>query len=392
MAAVDSADKQRLGWLGGLTGVAALGAVAAGGAARNIARSRALKIDDPYADVDFTEIYTDEAETVLADDGVALAVRSVYLGDDDPGDGVGRRWSKPTEPEVTVVFVHGFSLRMASWHFQRYQLARRWAGRRIRLVFFDHRGHGNSESAPAETCTIAQIADDTATVIAATAPRGPVVLVGHSMGGMALLGMARRHPQMFGPNGQIAGAALVATAARGLTEAGLGEGLSSPIVDLFRLSVRRIPGLVKAGRGITRAAFEPVLLAASFGPDFYSPNVGRAVEKMIQNTPLPTVVNFLHALEMHDESTALGILAEVPTVVICGDADRMTPLPNSVRMYSELGDDSELIVVERAGHMVQMERPMTVTDAIDELVSRSRINRGHPRGWRKLMSRRSVVQ
>lgn len=387
---MDRAERERIGWLAGLTGAAALGAVAAGGAARNIARTRALRRDDPYADIDFTEIYNDEAETVLADDGVALAVRSVYLGDDDPEE-PGRRWSRSTTgPDLTVVFVHGFSLRMASWHFQRFALARRWAGRRIRLVFFDHRGHGRSEPAPADTCTIAQIADDTATVVRAMAPRGPVVLVGHSMGGMAVLGMARRHPEMFGAGGRVAGVALVATAARGLTETGLGEGLGSPIIDIFRMSVRRLPGLVKAGRGITRQAFEPVLVAASFGPDFYSPHAGRAVEKMIQNTPLETVVNFLQALENHDESTALGVLAEVPTVVVCGDADRLTPLPNSVRMFAELGDDSDLVVVEGAGHMVQMERPEVVSDAIDALVGRARVSRGHPRGWRKLVGRGST--
>ncbi|NED70343.1 alpha/beta hydrolase, partial [Streptomyces sp. SID10244] len=91
------------------------------------------------------------------------------------------------------------------------------------------------------------------------------------------------------------------------TEAGLGEGLSNPLLDAFRLSVRHVPALVRAGRGITRQVLEPVLVAASFGPDFYSPNAGRAVEKMIQNTPIETIVNFLHALEDHDESMALPV-------------------------------------------------------------------------------------
>ena len=87
---------------------------------------------------------------------------------------------------------------------------------------------------------------------------------------------------------------------------------------------------------------------------------------------------------------ALGILAQVPTIVVCGDADRLTPLQNSVRMYSELGDDSDLVVVAKAGHMVQMEQPEIVSDAIDDVVSRSRVSRGHPRRWRKLMSRGSA--
>ncbi|RPA12278.1 alpha/beta fold hydrolase [Gordonia sp. OPL2] len=366
---------ERIGWLAGVTGVAGLGAVAAGGVARNVARRRVRGRADPFADIDFTSIYDDPATTVTTDDGLGLAVRSVITGP----EGV--------EPELTVVFVHGFSLRMASWHFQRYLLAEQWSGRSIRMVFFDHRGHGRSDPAPSHTCTIGQLADDTGAVIRAMAPSGPVVLVGHSMGGMALMGLARRDPALFGSDGRVTGVALVATASRGLTEAGLGEGLTNPLLDAFRLSVRHVPALVRAGRGVTRAALEPVLVAASFGSDFYSPVAGRAVEKMIQNTRIETIVDFLHALEDHDESTALPVLAQVPSVVVCGNEDRLTPLQRSMRMYGELGEDSELVVVEGAGHMVPMEEPEIVTAAIADLVDRARAAVPQPRRrwWKKMV-------
>ncbi|GAC69900.1 alpha/beta fold hydrolase [Gordonia soli] len=372
-------NPDRIGWLAGVAGVAALGAVAAGGVARNVTRRRTVDRVDPHDGVDFAAIY-DEApvdltvgptasSTVTADDGVSLAARTVTLGDGD----------ESTTPEFTVVFVHGFSLRMASWHFQRFALARLWAGRNIRMVFFDHRGHGASDPAPDDTATITQLADDTAAVLRALAPSGPVVLVSHSMGGMAVMALARRHPALFSPAGQVAGVALIATASRGITETGLGEGLRNPVVDVFRLSVRRAPALVQAGRGITRRALEPVLVAASFGSDFFSPTTARAVESMIQGTSLDTLVNFLHALEMHDESLALPILAQVPTVVVGATADRLTPFENSVRMFSELGPDSRLVKVDGAGHMVQMEQPDIVTDAIADLVSRARAARPQPR-------------
>ncbi|MCR5978782.1 alpha/beta fold hydrolase [Gordonia jinghuaiqii] len=360
-------ESERVGLLAGVAGVAALGAMAALGAARNIARNRVVGTADPHADADLTALYGERATTVTTDDGLELAVRIVDLGTASEETA-----PEATAPDLTVVFVHGFSLRLASWHFQREQLAEEWADRNHRLVFYDHRGHGDSDPAPTETCTIAQLADDAAAVIRAVAPVGPVVLVGHSMGGMALMGLARRHPALFSAHGPVSGVGLVATASRGLTEAGLGEGLSNPVIDAFRMTVRRVPRLVQAGRGLTRQALEPVLVAASFGPTFYSPALGRAVEKMIQNTPIETIVNFLHALETHDESTALPVLAQVPTTVVCGDRDRLTPLPNSVRMYSQLGRDSRLVVVKGAGHMVQMEEPRLVTDAIVDLVDRAR--------------------
>lgn len=355
---------ERVGVAAGVAGVAALGGLVVAGTTRTAAsRRHRARGEDSYAGIDFTTIYDDPATTVRTGDGLELAVRTVDLGG----------LAADETPEFTVVFVHGFSLRMASWHFQRYALAHLWADRRIRLVFYDNRGHGRSDAAPAETCTIAVLGDDLATVVESVAPRGPVVLVGHSMGGMSLMAMAGRHPHHFGPDGRVAGAALVATAASGLTEAGIGRGLRNPLLDAFAVSARHTPRVIEAGRDMTRLVLEPLLVAASFGPGFRSVAAGRAVEKMIQNTPIATVVNFLNALERHDETLALPILAQVPTVVVCGDADKMTPLPNSLRMYGELGDDTRIEVVEGAGHMVQMESPDRVTEAIVALVERARV-------------------
>ncbi|MCB1296471.1 MAG: alpha/beta hydrolase [Gordonia sp.] len=387
-AAQTSEPKERSVLLAGVPHLGTLGKQAAGGVAKRVTRREKATGPDPYADEDFKAIYDDQASSVVTDDGLALAVRTVDLWDSDVD----------AEPEVTVLFVHGFTLRMASWHFQRFQLAERWAGRRIRMVFFDHRGHGKSDRAPAETCTIAQLADDTAAVIRTITPgtitrrrwppksstTGTVVLVGHSMGGMSLMALARRHSYLFGPDGIVSGVALVATAPRGITEAGLGQGLRNPVVDAFRASVRRAPRLVQAGRGITRSSLEPVLVAASFGPGFHSRAAGRAVEKIIQNTPLETLVNFLYALEDHDESTAFPVLAQVPSVVVGGSADQLTPLPNSVRMYADLGSESRLVVAQDAGHMVQMERPELVTEAIVDLVERRRVALPPPRRRRWL--------
>ncbi|MGO3325957.1 alpha/beta fold hydrolase [Gordonia sp. (in: high G+C Gram-positive bacteria)] len=368
-------ERARPAWRSGLAQVGTLGKDVAGGAVRR-RRARRTTGTDPHRDIDFTSIYRDEASTVTADDGVALAVRSVTTGPEVDPDG--QSWGRTSTPELTVIFVHGFTLRMASWHFQRYGLAQRWADRRIKMVFYDQRGHGSSDLVARRSSTMAQLGDDLAAVIRTMAPTGPVILVGHSMGGMSIMSLARRHSSLFGHRGRIAGVGLVSTAVRGITETGLGEGLNNPIVDALRLSVRYVPRAVEAGRGFTRRAVEPVLVAASFGPDYYSPAAGRAVEKMIQNTHIGTMVNFLKALESHDESTALPVLAQVPTVVMSGDCDRLTPLPNALRMYGELGADSRLIVGEGCGHMLPIEAPDLVDDGIDALVSRSRLALGRP--------------
>ncbi|MFT3899445.1 MAG: alpha/beta hydrolase [Gordonia sp. (in: high G+C Gram-positive bacteria)] len=336
-------------------GVSTIGGLAASGVTRQVTKARA-GATDPYADLHFDSIYQDEEHTVAADDGVRLAARVVH------GEG---------EPELTVVFVHGYCLRMSSWYFQRTALAQAW-GPKVRLVFYDHRGHGRSDPAPPDSTSMTQLGDDLDAVLRALAPTGPVVIVGHSMGGMTAMALARRHPELFGPNGRVVGVGLVATAARGVSDAGVGEALQNPAVSAFRAIVRRAPWFIQAGRTRARRALEPVLLAASFGPDFYSPTAGRAVERMIRQTPLSTIVHFLQVLEVHDESAALPVLAAVPTVVVCGDDDCMTPFPNSYSMYGALGDNCRLTIIQGAGHMVQMERPDQVDEILDDLLTRVR--------------------
>jgi pimeloyl-ACP methyl ester carboxylesterase len=337
--------------LAGTAGVATLGALAVGAAARSLTRRRPTT--DPNSIEDFGLIYDDRASIVVADDGVPLAVREV-------GSGLA---------PLTVVFVHGFCLRMSTWHFQRRDLAARW-GDDVRMVFFDHRGHGESGQASAGSCTITQMAADLETVLRVVVPNGPVVLVGHSMGGMAIMALASRRPELFGP--KVVGAGFVASAAHGITEAGLGRGLQNPLVDAFRLSVRQAPKAVEAGRGVTRMLMGPVLTAGSFGSTFHSPAVSEFVESVIQSTRIDTVVNFLRALEEHDETSGLSVLSVIPTMVVCGYEDKVTPVSNSVELHNRLGANCDLIGVAECGHMVMMENPEVIDDAIDALVQRVR--------------------
>ncbi len=110
-------------------------------------------------------------------------------------------------------FCHGYTLNQDCWHFQRRDLSDH------RLVFWDQRDHGRSgRSAESSTAASTQLGADLKAVIDATAPGpGPVVLVGHSMGGMTIMALADQYPDLFGT--KVAGAVLIATATRGLEEA-----------------------------------------------------------------------------------------------------------------------------------------------------------------------------
>ncbi|WP_396926354.1 alpha/beta fold hydrolase [Mycolicibacterium sp.] len=340
---------KRAGLLAGVAGLGAVGTVAGLSAAR--AFGHRSYIEDAYRGEDFALLDADRGCVVTTPDGIPLVVREVG----------------PITAPLTVVFAHGFCLRMGSFHFQRAALAERW-GDQVRMVFYDQRGHGQSGAAPVETYTVSQLGQDLETILQVMVPRGPIVLVGHSMGGMTVLSHARQFPKHYGS--RIVGAALISSAAEGLSRSPVGEILQNPALEAVRFAARYAPKLVHRTRGAARAAIRPILRAASYGDEHMSPRVVAFSEEMIHDTPIATLVEFLHALEVHDESAALPVLARIPTLIACGDHDVLTPMVHSEEMADVL-PDSDLLIVGGAGHLVQLERPELINDGLVELVERA---------------------
>ncbi len=174
--------------------------------------------------------------TVAVDDGVALRVEEV---------------GEPSAP-MTVVFVHGFCLHMGSWYFQRQDLP---DCTDARLVFYDQRSHGRSGRSSTGQCTIDQLGRDLTAVLRTVAPTGPVVLVGHSMGGMTIMALARQCPELFAT--RVAGVALISTAAAGLMPAVLRLGAHHPGCSVLRRLGATTPWLLEhaaADRRVRRLA------------------------------------------------------------------------------------------------------------------------------------------
>lgn len=337
------------GWLAGAAGVAAVGSAAGVSLARSLRRR--VSADDPHRDEDFELLDADRSCVVTTPDGVPLAVREVG----------------PENAPLTVVFAHGFCLRMGSFHFQRACLTEHW-GKQVRMVFYDQRGHGQSGEASPDTYTVEQLGQDLESVLAVMAPRGPVVLVGHSMGGMTVLSHARQYPQRY-PT-RIVGAALISSAAEGVARSPLGEILKNPALEAVRFTARYAPKMVHRGRGAARSVIGPILRAASYGDEGVSPSVVAFSERMMHDTPIATLVEFLHALEVHDETAGLETLNKIETLVACGDRDLLTPMEYSQEMADALAK-SELVIVGGAGHLVQLERPEVIDDALVRLVERA---------------------
>ncbi len=322
-----------------------------------------LREDDPLGPASRT---ADRTALVQAEDGVLLSVEEIG----------------PLDAPLTVVFVHGYTLSMASWTYQRRSLAATLAtanGHRpdARLVFYDQRGHGASSRGPAEHSTVEQLARDLATVLEARAPSGPVVLVGHSMGGMTVIGLADVHPELFGP--EVVGVALVSTSSGNLADLDFGlpdflTRVRAAVLPLAAYTMRRRPVFAERTRRLAADVVSAVTRSLSFASADVDPRLGRYVDAMIAGTPVDVIAEFYPALAGLDETGALEPLKRVPVLVLTGDQDRMIPKAHSDTLVEHLGGVAEgrveYVVVPDAGHLVTLERPEEVTAALSRLIRR----------------------
>jgi pimeloyl-ACP methyl ester carboxylesterase len=346
-----------------VAGVVAAG-VAGGVALERRAVGRARSAPDPYVDEPFGSLH-DAGRTVYADDGVPLHLEVVG---ESAGDGA--------DPAVTVVFVHGFTLSMDCWHFQRRDLDD--IGR---CVFYDQRSHGASGRSRREHATIDQLGSDLHSVLQAVVPRGPVVLVGHSMGGMTVLALADRHPELFrspAEGGRIVGVALVGTAAGAFAETifgipGVVGRAIRPVAPGAIRAANRRAHLIEQGRKAGSDVAFLLTRKLSYGGDV-PPSLVEFMERMVAATPVEVMTEFFETFLRHDKLEALKVLDGVPTLILCGDHDMLTPVRNSHLMADAL-PDAELVVVPGSGHMVMLERPSVVNAALRRLVTRAREQR-----------------
>lgn len=291
-----------------------------------------------------------------------IALQHLYASD---GTALAYRQIGPTTAPITIVFSHGFCLTMDAWLPQARHLSV-VLGDTARLVLYDHRGHGHSE-APADhaTYTLDQLGDDLAVIVDTLSPDSPVVLVGHSMGGMAVLSFAAHHPEMLD---RIAGVGLISTAAGRLDACGLGRALGTPAVPLMQYCARHAPGLASQIWSLARNTVAPLLgIPITISPMLHA---NQACCRMISHTPIATIAALLATFRTHDESAALPTLAHLPALVACGGADRITPMQHSLDLVAAL-PNAEFLQAPGAGHMLELERPRLVNDGLLRLVTRA---------------------
>jgi len=335
--------------------IASVAALAAGGmamgielerrvVAKRIRRSSAANLEE------FFSLRSDGPE-VTTPDGVVLHTEV----DEGPTD------------DFTLVFVHGYGLNLDCWHFQR----RHFRGQ-FRQVFYDQRSHGRSSRSEAELCRIPQLADDLYQVLQEVVGDRPVILIGHSMGGMTIMRLAQSRPELFGS--QILGVALFSTSAGEVLNYSPIRGIPGRtfhrVAEPLMAGLNRIPELVAQGRRAGSDLGYVVTRRLAFGPDVPPRYVDFAAE-MLAEIPLEVVADYYPAFGEVDEFRALEILSAVPTVVVGGENDVITPIQHTARII-DLLPKAEASRVENCGHLGMIEKHEIFNDALDRLIERVR--------------------
>lgn len=281
--------------------------------------------------------------TVTVRDGVRLAVR-------DRG---------PIHAEATVVLLHGLCLEQGSWAGQIRDLTQQW-GDRIRIISYDHRGHGSSDTAPTSTYVVEQLAVDLADVLAALDVTGPLTLVGHSMGGMVALAYLGRPPadRPVEPHGVV----LVASAAGRLAEHGVARLLASPATDVLCKLAARVPQ--RAVRLLTRPVRATFALQVG---DNARATLTSLFDTALAAASVTTAVGFLPGLRSYDQYSTLASI-RARTTIVSGGADFVTPPSHSRDMAAAIPGATH-VHIPTAGHMLPHEASHAVTDAISHTIA-----------------------
>jgi 3-oxoadipate enol-lactonase len=249
---------------------------------------------------------------------------------------------------LPLVFVHGFPLSRGAWQKQIEAFRSTW-----RVIAPDLRGFGLSDTQPGST-TMAQYASDVHALLRQLTT-GPVVLIGHSMGGYVALAFARQFPDM------LCGLVLVGTkAGPDTTEGAAGR--------------RATAGKVKAeGVQAVVESMAPRMLAAGN-------HDARMLEQvrglMIRSTPAGVIGALLGMAERPDATATLAQVA-VPTLVITGAEDTLVPPAESETLARAIRG-AQLSLIPHAGHLVAFEQPDEFNRVLREWLSREGV--GSPGG------------
>lgn len=290
--------------------------------------------------------------SVITEDGLHLHV-TIRGRDDAP---------------VSVLLSHCWTAEESDWHYQVTDLMARY-GHEVRIITWDHRGHGRSDRAPESACTIPHLTRDMGLIIDSFAPEGPLVVAGHSVGGMTITAIPEERPDLME---RVVGALFVSTTSGELNKVTLGLPLAAGAVLRDRLPFV----LAQRSRLLSRSRRErfPVIerqIARRFlfGSPARPRDVGHVVDQLIHAWP-ETMSGFFKDMMEHDRIGHLSAFDDVPTTVLVGSRDLLTP-PEHAGKIAQGIRGARLLVAPGAGHYLPFERRALVSTELCLLVDQA---------------------
>lgn len=240
-----------------------------------------------------------------------------------------------------VLFLHGFPHDRTLWDAQLAALAPR-----ARCLAPDLRGFGDSDATG--PFTMDRYADDAACVLDHAGVERAVV-VGLSMGGYVAFALWRRHRHRV--------RALALTSTRAAADDAATREKRHALIELAR----------REGSRAVAAGQLPGALAAATREE--RPELVRAVTELQSRAPVAGIVGALEAMLARPDSTPDLPTIDVPTVVIAGADDALIRVGVARAMHAAI-PGSSLVVLDRAGHLCNLERPAEFGAALDQFLSR----------------------
>jgi pimeloyl-ACP methyl ester carboxylesterase len=267
------------------------------------------------------------------------------------------------EEATPVVLAHGWTENLSLWTYQIQALSELG----LRVVAYDHRGHGESGPATDDDYSIERFGEDLEAVLERCISGDErAVLAGHSLGAMAIASWARDHEV----ERRVRAAALINTGVGDL----VAEQLLLPLPKVARALHHTVAIHGFLGSRAPLPRFSTPLTAAAiryvaFGKAATPAQVAFFERMLVGNPPdvRASVGIALSELELYDALPRLTI----PTVVIAGEDDRLTPPSHARRIAEHLPQLTRLIVLPDTGHMAPLERHREVVDVLRGLAERT---------------------
>jgi pimeloyl-ACP methyl ester carboxylesterase len=241
-----------------------------------------------------------------------------------------------------ILFVHGFPLNRRMWQAQTVSLCDNF-----RAIAPNLRGFDESEHAP-PVVTMEQQADDLAALLDALDVREPVNLCGLSMGGYIAFAFFRRHRRRL----------------RRLILCDTKAAADTPEKKLDR--ERTADDVLKNGTAKLVQNMPGSLLAKETMSQ--RPDIAASVREIMSQIPATGVAAALRGMAIRQDATDLLPQIEVPTLVICGEHDAVSP-PAEMRGIAERIPSARYVQIASAGHLSPIENPEEVNKAIREFLT-----------------------